>query len=65
MKIPYKKSVVASAVAIDGAAISPLVMAQAGAGSKAPSRMLEEVVVPAQTRAQDSLDVPLSISALT
>ena len=65
MKIPYKKSVVASAVAIAGAAISPLVMAQAGSGSKATSLMLEEVVVTAQKRAQDSQDVPISISALS
>ena len=61
MLIPYKKSVLVSALVLAGAANSPLVLAQ----SKVTSLALEEVVVTAQKRAEDSQDVPISISALS
>ena len=61
MMIPSKKSVLVSALVLAGAANSPLVLAQ----SKVTSLALEEVVVTAQKRAEDSQDVPISISALS
>ena len=61
MMIPYKKSVLVSALVLAGAANSPQLLAQ----SKVTSLMLEEVVVTAQKRAEDSQDVPISISALS
>ena len=61
MMIPYKKSLLVSALVLAGAANAPLVLAQ----SKVTSLALEEVVVTAQKRAEDSQDVPISISALS
>jgi iron complex outermembrane recepter protein len=61
MMIPYKKSVLVSALVLAGVANSPLVLAQ----SKVTSLALEEVVVTAQKRAEDSQDVPISITALS
>ncbi len=61
MMIPHKKSVLVSALLLAGAANSPQLLAQ----SKVTSLMLEEVVVTAQKRAEDSQDVPISISALS
>ena len=61
MMIPYKKSVLVSALLLVGAANSPQLLAQ----SKVTSLALEEVVVTAQKRAEDSQDVPISISALS
>ena len=65
MKIPFKKSALVSALVLAGASNSSLVMAQDAPKSKVTSLMLEEVVVTAQKRAEDSQDVPISISALS
>jgi iron complex outermembrane receptor protein len=61
MMIPYKKSALVSALVLAGALHSPQLLAQ----SKVTSLVLEEVVVTAQKRAEDSQDVPISISALS
>ncbi|MEE4146888.1 MAG: TonB-dependent receptor [Halieaceae bacterium] len=63
MKIPFNKSVLVSAVVMASAINSPLLLAQDK--SKVTTLMLEEVVVTAQKRAEDTQDVPISISALT
>jgi len=65
MKIPFNRSALASAMMLAAAAGSPLVLAQDAPRSKATSLVLEEVVVTAQKRAEDSQDVPISISALS
>ena len=65
MKIPFNKSALVSALVLAGASSSSLVMAQDAPKSKVTSLMLEEVVVTAQKRAEDSQDVPISISALS
>jgi iron complex outermembrane receptor protein len=59
--VPFKKSTLLSALVLAGAAHAPLVLAQ----SKVTSLALEEVVVTAQKRAEDSQDVPISITALS
>lgn len=63
MKIPFNKSVLVSAVVMASAVNSPLLLAQEK--SRVTSLMLEEVVVTAQKRAEDTQDVPISISALS
>lgn len=61
MLTKYNKSTLLSAVILAGAASTPQVLAQ----SKVTALALEEVVVTAQKRAEDSQDVPISISALS
>ena len=65
MIIPFKKSALVSALVLAGAVNSPLVLAQDKPKSQVTNLALEEVVVTAQKRAEDSQDVPISISALS
>ena len=65
MKIPCNKSALVSAVVLASAAGSQLTLAQDEPKSRVTSLMLEEVVVTAQKRAEESQDVPISISALS
>jgi len=65
MKIPFNKSALVSALVLAGASSSPLVLAQDEPKSKVTSLMLEEVVVTAQKREEDSQDVPIAITALS
>ena len=65
MKIPCNKSALVTAVVLASAAGSQLTLAQDEPKSRVTSLMLEEVVVTAQKRAEESQDVPISISALS
>lgn len=65
MKIPFNKSALVSAVMLASAAGSQLALAQDEPKSRVTSLMLEEVVVTAQKRAEDTQDIPISISALS
>ena len=61
MKIPFKKCLLATSVALGGAAYNQAVLAQ----SSTTSLMLEEVLVTAQKREEGVQDVPISITALS
>ena len=58
MMIPFKKTTLLSALVLAGAANSPL--SQAQSESRVTNLALEEVVVTAQKRAEDSQDVPVA-----
>ncbi len=63
MMIPFKRTALLSALVLAGAANSPLSLAQPE--SRVTTLALEEVVVTAQKREEDTQDVPISITALS